>query len=70
MLYDPEANIICIEIAKGEISHAREFGNFIVHLSPAGKPVLIEILDASKFMGQIEKLQNIGDLKGVMPASQ
>jgi uncharacterized protein YuzE len=70
MLYDPEANILCIEIAKGEISHAREFGNFIIHLSPAGKPVLIEILDASKFMGQIEKLQNLGDIKNVVTASQ
>jgi uncharacterized protein YuzE len=69
MLYDPEANILCIEIAKGEISHAREFGNFIIHLSPAGKPVLIEILDASKFMGQIEKLQNLGDIKNVATAN-
>ncbi len=69
MLYDPEANILSIEIAKSEISHAREFGNFIVHLSPAGKPVLIEILDASKFMGQIEKLKNLGEIKGVVTAN-
>ena len=48
MIYDAEANIMCLEIAKGEISHAREFGNFIIHLSKSGKPILVEILDASK----------------------
>ena len=59
MLYDPEANIISWEVAKGKISHTREFGNFIVHMSNASKPILIEILDASKFIGQFDKLKNI-----------
>ena len=67
MLYDPESNILCWEIASGEISHVREIGNFIIHLSPSGKPILLEILDASKFIGQIEKLKNIKDIKRVMP---
>lgn len=72
MLYDPEANILSWEIAQGEISHAREFGNFIIHLSPAGKPILIEILDASKFIGQFDKIKNIKDIKNIeeiMPAN-
>jgi uncharacterized protein YuzE len=56
MLYDPESNILSIELAKSPIDHAREFGNFIVHLSPAGKPVLVEILDASNLVGKINKL--------------
>lgn len=63
MIYDPEANIICFEIAKGEISHAREFGNFIIHLSKSGKPILVEILDASKFVGQIDKLKTSPEFK-------
>jgi uncharacterized protein YuzE len=63
MYYDPEANIMCIEIAKGKISHAREFGNFIIHLSPTGKPILIEILDASKFIGQFDKIKSLKDIK-------
>ena len=67
MLYDEEANLLSIELAKGQISHVREFGNFILHLSPAGKPVLLEILDASKFMGQFEKLREIKELKKVLP---
>lgn len=59
MNFDLEANIISWEIGKGKISHAREFGNFIVHLSPAGKPVLIEILEASKFKTKLAKLETI-----------
>jgi uncharacterized protein YuzE len=65
MYYDPEANIMCIEVAKGKISHAREFGNFIIHLSSTGKPVLIEILDASKFIGQFDKVKNISNIKEI-----
>jgi len=69
MLYDEEANILCWEIAKGEISHVREVGNFIIHLSPAKKPILIEILDASKFISQFETIKNIKDIKKILPAS-
>jgi uncharacterized protein YuzE len=69
MFYDPEANILSWELARGPISHVREIGNFIIHVSPAEKPVLIEILDASKFIGQIEKLKNIKDIKKMVPAS-
>ena len=66
MYYDPEANIISWEVAKGEISHAREFGNFIIHLSESGKPLLIEVLDASRFVGQFDKLKNAKELKKAM----
>ncbi len=57
MQYDPEANLISWEIAKDPISHAVELGNFIIHISKARKPVLIEILNAAKFIGQFEKLK-------------
>ena len=69
MLYDPEANIISWEIGKGKITHTSEFGNFIIHLSVAKKPILIEILDASKFIGQFDKIKNIKDLKNIIPAN-
>lgn len=59
MNYDLEANIISWEVGKGKISRVREFGNFIVHLSPAGKPILVEILDASKFKTKLSKLETI-----------
>lgn len=69
MLYDPEANILSWEVGKGEISHAREIGNFIIHVSRTGKPVLIEILEASSIMGQFDKIRNIKDIKKIMPAN-
>ncbi|MFA6393465.1 MAG: DUF2283 domain-containing protein [Patescibacteria group bacterium] len=65
MLYDPESNILSWELAKGPISRARSFGNFIIHLSKAGQPVLIEVLNASRFVGQFEKIKELGKLKAV-----
>lgn len=66
MTYDHEANILLIELTKDPIVTAKEFGNFIIHLSKTATPVLIEILDASKFMGQFDKL-NIKELKKIIP---
>ncbi len=65
MHYDPEANIISWQVAGGKISHAWEFSNFIIHVSSNNKPILIEILEASRFIGQMEKLKNIKDIKKV-----
>jgi len=65
MIYDIEANILSWEISNGPISHARQFGNFIIHLSKAGQPVLIEILNASSFTGQFEKVKELGKLKAM-----
>jgi uncharacterized protein YuzE len=69
MIFDPEANILSWEVAKGDISHAREVGNFIVHLSGAGKPILIEMLDASNFIGQLESIKQLKDIKNILPAT-
>ncbi|MCK4554138.1 DUF2283 domain-containing protein [Candidatus Parcubacteria bacterium] len=69
MIYDPEANIISWELAKAPISHAHEFGSFIIHLSGANKPILIEILDASKFIGQFDKLKVPREVRQAMPIS-
>lgn len=58
MHYDPESNILSIELVKsGKISHVAEFGNFIIHLSKANTPILIEVLDASKFVKKYDKLK-------------
>lgn len=57
MQYDSEANLISWEIGKGKIARVAELGNFLIHLSAAGKPVLIEILDASRFKTKLSKLE-------------
>ncbi len=66
MFYDPDANILNIELSNESIASAREFGNFIIHFSPKGKPVLIEILDANKFIKQFEKAKNLKNFKEAM----
>ena len=63
MDYDIEANIISWELTKDPINHAIELGNFIIHLSRAKKPVLIEILNAANFMGQMDKIKEIKNFK-------
>lgn len=67
MIYDPEANIISMEISKDPIIDTVEFGNFIMHLSSTKKPVLIEILNGSKFVGQVEKIKKLGKFEGIVP---
>lgn len=59
MIYDIESNILNWEVSHGKIDHAIEIGNFIIHVSKAKKPILIEILEASKFIGQFDKLKDI-----------
>ena len=66
MQYDLESNILSWELAKDPIDQAIELGNFIIHLSKAKKPVLIEILNASKFVGQMDKIKLEGIKKQIM----
>lgn len=67
MNFDIDANLISWELGSGKIARVKEFGNFLVHLSPAGKPVLVEILDASRFkakLGKLETLKHISEAFG------
>ena len=70
MIYDPESNIMSLELTKDPIANAKEFGNFIIHFSKTGKPVLIEILDASKLVGQFDKVKDKGRLKRIQPVPE
>ena len=69
MQYDLESNILSWEITKDPIDHSLELGNFIIHLSKLKKPVLIEILNASKFVGQMDKVKLEGIKKQIMETS-
>ena len=53
--YDPEADVLAIEISKKPFDYAEEYGNFIVHFSKQNKPVYLEILNAKKFLRSATK---------------
>jgi len=50
--YDREDDIVTFEVSLEKIDHAEETGPIIVHFSEQGKPVLLEILDASEFIAE------------------
>ena len=54
--YEPEADVLMWEIVDKPIDFAREIGNVVVHFTKNNLPVLIEILEASKFLARAKNL--------------
>jgi len=54
--YEPEADILMWEITDKPIDFAKEIGNVVVHFTKNNTPVLIEILEASKFLTKAKNL--------------
>ncbi|MDR3642432.1 MAG: DUF2283 domain-containing protein [Candidatus Doudnabacteria bacterium] len=54
--YEPESDVLAWETGKQAIDYAQEIGNMIVHFDKKNNPVLVEILEASKFLSQAKKL--------------
>jgi len=49
--YNGSADVLTVILReKGELSHAEEVGDIIVHLDENGKPLFMEILRASKIV--------------------
>ena len=46
--YDPETDILLIKLSKGKPDFGEQKENIITHYNKRGKPMEIEILDASK----------------------
>jgi len=65
MFHDIESNLISIELAKGKIDHCIELGNFLIHVNKNKTPLLIEILDGGKFIGELQKIQKKDILKTI-----
>ena len=65
MRHDLESNLISIEIAKGKINNVIELGNFLIHVDKNKKPLLVEILDGGKFIGEFKKIQKKDILKTI-----
>ena len=48
--YSRDTDTLLIELSDRKIDHAEEQGQVIIHFSKDNSPVLIEIMDASKFI--------------------
>jgi len=53
--YNKEVDALLVQVGKGKIDHAEEMGPLIVHFTKGGKPILLEILDASEILNQWNK---------------
>ena len=54
--YNRKDDILLFEVGDGKIDYAEEMGPIIVHFNTKGKPLLLEILDASEFLTQTTKV--------------
>ena len=48
--YEPEADVLTWELTDEKIDYAEHVGDVIVHFTKKNTPVIIEILEASKFL--------------------
>ncbi len=48
--YSKEVDVLLVELSSQPIDYAEDSGQFIVHFSKTGEPVLLEILDAREFL--------------------
>ena len=53
--YSSKEDILMYEVSDEPIDYAEEMDSVIVHFTKSGRPVLLEILDASKFLAQTIK---------------
>jgi uncharacterized protein YuzE len=54
--YSRDEDMLIIEFSDEKIDYAEEMGPIIVHFTEDGKPVMLEILDASEFIAEISKI--------------
>jgi len=48
--YDPESNVLSIQMKDVPFEYAEEVGDFVVHFDKNQKPVYLEILNAQEFV--------------------
>lgn len=54
--YDPDSDVLMWETSSRDIDHATQVANVVVHFSKENIPVLIEILEATKFVTETKKI--------------
>jgi len=48
-------DVLLLELSEESVDYAEEMGHVIVHFTKDGRPVILEILDASEFITEISK---------------
>ncbi|MBI2599510.1 DUF2283 domain-containing protein [Candidatus Daviesbacteria bacterium] len=54
--YDKEADLLSLRISSTPYKYARQTGDIIVHYSEKKEPVLIEIVNATRFLKDTTKM--------------
>jgi len=54
--YNRESDVLLIQVSEAKVDYAEEMGPIIVHFTKDGKPVLLEILDASEVISEVAKI--------------
>lgn len=54
--YEPEADVLSWEVSSKPIDSAREVDNLVIHFAKDQTPVLVEVLEASKFLKRTQQL--------------
>lgn len=60
--YDPDSDVLMWETSRRDIDYATQVANVVIHFSKENIPVLIEILEATKFITETKKV--LGNLRG------
>lgn len=64
--YSKDVDALLVELSSEPVDHAEESGQFIVHFSKMGEPVLLEILDAREFvLGSLSSL--LKETEAILP---
>jgi hypothetical protein len=54
--YNREDDVLLIFLSDDRIDHAEESAGIVMHFSETGRPVLMEVLDASRFLASLTRI--------------
>jgi len=54
--YDRSADTLLIHVGRDKVDYAEGMGPFVIHFTKRGKPLFIEILDASEVLSNLTKV--------------
>jgi uncharacterized protein YuzE len=54
--YDREDDVLTLQLAEGVVDHAEEVDGVTVHFTKDDRPLLLEVLDASELLAQLNSI--------------